>query len=63
MSGSFLFVKDNYEELKKSPVTFIRIKFATETIDYPLKSEIVSEIDTKKYFPDTYFINNLKCVE
>jgi hypothetical protein len=63
MSGSFLFVKENYEELKQSPITFIRVKFSIETIDYPLKSEFVSEIDTQKYFPDTYFVNNLKCVE
>lgn len=63
MSGSFVFVKDNFEELKKSPVTFMRIKYATETIDYAFKSEFISEIDTKTYQPENYFINYLKCVE
>lgn len=63
MSGSFVFIKENFEELKKSPVTFIRIKYVTETIDYPFKSELISEVDVKTYQPENYFIDYLKCVE
>ena len=63
LSGSFVFVKENFEELKTSTVTFMRVKYATETIDYPFKTELVSEIDKNKYEPENYFINYIKCVE
>lgn len=63
MSGSFVFSKDNYEDLKVSPVTFMRVKFSGETIDYPFKTEFTAEIDKKTYQPENYFINYLKCVE
>jgi hypothetical protein len=63
MSGNFVFVKENYEDLKTNTVTFMRVKYATETIDYPFKTEFVSEIDKNKYEPENYFINYLKCIE
>lgn len=63
MSGTFVFVKENYDELKKSPVTFMRVKFATETIDFPLKSEMISELDTKIYQPEKYFVDYIRCIE
>ena len=56
-SGSFVFSKENYEELKVSPVTFMRVKFAGETIDYPFKTEFTAELDKKTYQPEKYFIN------
>jgi hypothetical protein len=63
MTGSFVFSKENYEELKVSPVTYMRIKFAGETVDYPFKTEFTAELDKKTYQPESYFINYLKCVE
>ncbi|MGL2964381.1 hypothetical protein ACSVH2_11230 [Flavobacterium sp. RSB2_4_14] len=63
LAGTFAFAKENYEDLKVSPITFMRIKFAGETIDYPFKTEFVSEMDKKKYEPENYFINYLKCIE
>lgn len=63
MSGSFVFVKENFEELKNATVTFMRIKYATDTIDYPFKTDMISEIDKNKYEPENYFINYLKCIE
>ncbi|MTH15391.1 hypothetical protein [Flavobacterium sp. LC2016-01] len=62
-TGIFMFMKDNYEELKKSPVTMMRIKYLTDTEDYIVKSEITSEMNSKVYNPDTYFIQNIRCVE
>lgn len=62
-TGIFMFMKDNYEELKKSPITMMRIKYLTATEDYIVKSEITSEMNGKVYNPDTYFIQNIKCVE
>jgi hypothetical protein len=63
LSGSFVFTKDNYEDLKESPITFMRIKFSGETIDYPFKTEFTSERDKNKYQPEKYFINYIKCIE
>jgi hypothetical protein len=63
MTGSFVFSKDNYEDLKVSPVTFMRLKYAGETVDYPCKTEFTAELDKKTYQPEKYFVNYLKCVE
>lgn len=63
MTGSFVFSKDNFEELKVSPVTFMRVKFASETIDFPFKTQFTAELDKKIYQPENYFIDYLKCVE
>lgn len=61
--GTFLFLKNNYEELKSSPVTFIRISYSGENIDYPFKTQLTAEIDKKTYEPENYFIDYLNCVE
>ncbi len=63
ITGTFLFSKDNYEELKKSPVTFFRIQFTGETADYPFKTGFVSVLDKKMYEPEKYFMDYLKCIE
>ncbi len=62
-TGIFMFMKDNYEELKKSPVNIMRIKYLTATEDYIVKSELISEMNGKTYKPDTYFMENIRCVE
>jgi hypothetical protein len=63
LSGYFLFVKDSFEDLKKSPISLMRIKFGTETVDYVIKEKLTSEVDKNTYFPENYFINYLKCIE
>ena len=63
LTAYFLFMKDNYEELKKSPISLLRIKFSGETEDFVLKSELTSELDKETYYPENYFINFLKCAE
>lgn len=62
-TGIFMFMKDNFEELKKSPVNIMRIKYLTTTEDYIVKSELTSEMNGKVYKPDTYFMENIRCVE
>jgi len=62
-TGIFMFMKDNYEELKKSPVTIMRIKYLTATEDYIIRGEITSEMNGKAYKPATYFMENIRCVE
>lgn len=60
-SGIFMFLKDSFEDLKSSPITMMRIRYATETVDYIVKSEFVSETDGKTYKPESYFIDTLRC--
>lgn len=62
LTASFLFTVGSIEELEKSGIAFIRIKYATETVDYALKSEFISENNGQTYKPATYFINYLKCL-
>ncbi|MEN9928285.1 MAG: hypothetical protein RLZZ231_206 [Bacteroidota bacterium] len=62
-TGYFLFMKDSYEELKKSPISLMRVKYTTETVDYIIRKEIKSELDAKTYRPSHYFIDYFKCVE
>lgn len=62
-SGTFMFGRDNYEELKKSPVIMMRIKYLTDTEDYVFKKEFTAELDGKIYRPETYFIDNIRCIE
>jgi hypothetical protein len=63
MTGSFMFIKDSFEDLKNSPVSMMRIKYLTDTEDYVLKKEFKSELNNEIYEPETYFIKNLYCVE
>ncbi|CAC9975264.1 MULTISPECIES: hypothetical protein [Flavobacterium] len=62
-TGIFMFMKDNYEDLKTSPVLIMRIKYLTDTEDYIVKRELVSEMNKKTYQPNTYFMQNIRCVE
>ncbi|WP_313807711.1 hypothetical protein [Flavobacterium sp.] len=59
----FLFTKDGFEDLKKYPVTLMKVKYLTESKDYVFQKELNSNIMNKKFTPETYFIDNLKCVE
>lgn len=62
-SGVFMFLKENYEELKKSPVSLMRIKYLTDVEDIIIRQEFTAELDGKVYHPETYFMENLRCVE
>ncbi len=63
LTGYFLFMKDTFETLKSAPIAIMRIKYTTtETVDYIVKNELLSEIDKNTYYPDAYFVNYLKCI-
>lgn len=62
-SGEFYFLKDNFEKLKNSPVSLMRIKYLTDLEDYIIKKEFISELDNKKYEPENYFIRTISCIE
>ena len=62
MQGNFLFMKSTIDALKTSPVSLMRIKFATETVDYIFRTEIKAEFDGKTYQPEKYFQSALPCI-
>jgi hypothetical protein len=62
-TARFMFMKGSMEELKSSAISLMRIKYLTDTEDYVIKKEFQSELDNLVYEPETYFINNLQCVE
>jgi len=62
-TGVFMFMKDNFEELKKSPISIMRIKYLTSTEDFIVKRDLTSELNGKLYHPNTYFMENIRCIE
>lgn len=62
-SAVFMFMKNSFEELKKSPVSMMRIKYLTDTEDFIVKKEFKSELNNEIYYPETYFINTISCIE
>lgn len=63
-SATFLFMKNSIEELAKSPVTMIRIRYSsTEIVDYMMKETLTSEMDKLTYHPEKFFIETIPCLE
>ena len=60
---NFLFLKGSMEDLKQSPISFMRTQFLTESVDYVFTKSLKSELDGLYYEPENYFINFLKCIE
>jgi hypothetical protein len=63
LSGTFVFLKGSFEDLKSSPVNLMRIKYLTDVEDYVIKKEFQAEMNNEVYHPESYFIDNLHCVE
>ena len=63
LDADFLFVKNDYEDIKKFPIVMMRIKYATETTDYILAKELKSERLKEISSPENLFIDNFKCIE
>lgn len=63
LTGTFMFIKGSMEDLKSSPVNLMRIKYLTDIDDYVMQKEFKSELNNQVYQPETYFINNLNCIQ
>jgi hypothetical protein len=63
LNAHFLFIKDNFDDLKKYPIITMRIKLASETKDYILHKELHSEKITGIFEPENFFIDGFSCVE
>ncbi|RZJ68577.1 MAG: hypothetical protein EOO45_14745 [Flavobacterium sp.] len=62
LTGSFVFTVGSMEDLEKSAVSSMKIKYVSESVNYVIRKELQSEGTTVKYYPERYFINNLKCI-
>lgn len=60
--ANFLFLKDDFEDLKKYPISFMKIRFTGETIDYVIPKELDSETLIETFYPAELFINNFNCI-
>jgi hypothetical protein len=60
--ANFLFLKDDFEDIKKFPISFMKIRFAGETIDYVIPKELDSETLIDTFHPANLFIDNFKCI-
>jgi hypothetical protein len=63
LTGYFYFTNSNYEELKNSPISLLRLQFMGNNKDYVVKSEIDSETIKLKANPASFFIEFLNCIE
>jgi hypothetical protein len=63
LNAHFLFIKDNFDDLKKYPIITMRIKLASETQDYILQKELHGEKVTGVFEPENFFIDNFSCME
>jgi hypothetical protein len=63
LTGYFQINREDYATLKKSTISFIRIKYSAETADFILKKEFTSELNKEVYQPESYFMDYLHCLE
>jgi hypothetical protein len=63
LTGNFLFMKDSFDALKESPVSFMRVKFVTDTEDFIYKTSLVSELIQETFTPENYFLDYFHCLE
>ncbi len=63
LSGYFNINKADYENLKQSQISFIRVKFAPEVADFVMRKEFKSELNNEVYQPESYFIDFVHCLE
>ena len=62
LTGNFYFSPENFQDLKTEKVYLIKITANTGDVNFVIKPELNSEIYKTKSTPDTYFIENLKCL-
>lgn len=63
LNAHFLFIKDNFDDIKKYPIITMRIRLASETQDYILQKELRGEKVNGIFEPENFFIDNFSCIE
>jgi len=62
LDASFLFLKDDFDEITKHSISLMRIRFTDSSEDYVLHKELTSETLKETFKPDTFFIDNFNCI-
>ncbi len=62
LNGFFYFTPENFQDLKTEKVYLIKISANTGDVNFVIKPTLNSEIYKTKSTPDTYFIENFKCL-
>lgn len=62
LTSSFVFTKGSLDDLEKHPISFMKVTYTGDTVDYPVRKELASQAGVR-YNPERYFINNLKCIQ
>jgi hypothetical protein len=63
LEGNFYFLKNSIEDLKKYPISMMRVVYGAETVDYVIRKELDSELLKQFFRPESFFINYLHCIE
>jgi len=62
-AGYFMFRKDDFQDLKSSPISYVRVKYTAETEDFIFRKAFKSELNGELYEPEMYFMNYFHCLE
>ena len=62
-SGYFMFRSDDFKDLKSAAISFVRVKYATDTEDFIFRKAFKSEMNGELYEPENYFVNYFHCLE
>lgn len=64
LNSSFFFMKDDYEDLKKHPISIFQIRYGVgERRNIVMGKELISKSLETRSMPETIFIDNYKCIE
>jgi|SRR5690606_20260803 len=64
LNTSFLFMKDDFEDLKKYPVSIMQIRFSTgEKMSYVIEKELISNNLKITSYPEKIFMDYFHCIE
>ncbi len=62
LDASFLFMKNDFEDLKKFPIMLMKIKLASDEKEYIISKELISEKIKTNSKPERFFIDNFQCI-
>jgi len=62
LDASFLFLKDDFEEITKHSISLMRIRFTGGSEDFVFPKELASETLKETFKPDSYFKDNFNCI-
>ncbi|MCL9809453.1 hypothetical protein [Flavobacterium luminosum] len=62
LEANYLFLKNDFEDLKKYSISLMKIHFSSGEVDYVLPKEIVSEKVETTSRPEDFFRENFNCI-